>query len=69
MELRLPMRYTIHLERDEFLIVTKALRGTLNADEKEVALKLQEKMMLDKHSLLVNMVEESQKTVNNIQGK
>lgn len=66
MEFRMPFRYSLQLERDEFLLITKALRGTLTVEEKELAVALQEKMMLDKHHMLLQTLEESQKTVDNI---
>lgn len=69
MEVRIPIRYSLQLERDEFLLISKALRGTLTEEEKPIALQLQEKMLRDKHNQLNDMLAQSQKAIDNINGK
>jgi hypothetical protein len=70
METKIHWTYALHLSKDEFLIVSKALRGTLKDGlEKEAALALQEKMVRQKHEILEQALDESAKVITNIENK
>jgi hypothetical protein len=69
MEVRTTWSYTLILSKEEFLLVSKALRGALKESEKNPAAQLQEKMVEMKHAVLQQALEESSKTMENIQNK
>lgn len=69
MDMRVTWKYTLDLTKDEFLIVSKALRGTLKDEEKAIALALQERMVLQKHTMLQQALDESAKVLINIENR
>jgi hypothetical protein len=70
MEVRVTWSFNLVLTKEEFLIVSKALRGALLKDEeKALAVQLQEKMVEQKHTILEQALGESAKTIANIQSK
>jgi hypothetical protein len=70
MDVRVTWSFNLILTKEEFVLVSKALRGALvKEDEKALAIQLQEKMVEQKHSILEQALGESAKTIANIQAK
>jgi hypothetical protein len=71
MDVRVEIKYRLDLSRDEWLVVSKALRtfaDELPRDEdREIAAKLQEQMLTQKHNVLSQMTAEASKAVGNIE--
>jgi len=65
-QLKMERTFVLTLTKREFLIVGKALRGTLKPDELQEALALQESLARAKHMVLEQELHESQKLINNI---
>ena len=62
-------QFILVLTKHEFLIIGKALRGTLKPDEAQEAAELQVALAKAKHSALEHELHESQKLIDNITGK
>lgn len=69
METKIHWTYALHINKEEFLLISKALRGNLNPNEVPAALALQEKMVTQKHTILEQATEESAKVIANIENK
>ena len=69
METKIHWTYALHVNKEEFLLISKALRGNLKDEEKPAALALQEKMVTQKHAILEQVLEESAKVITNIENK
>lgn len=68
MDFRVTWIFRLDLTKDDFRLVSKALRGALSTDEeKAAALELQKKMLRDKHATLLQALAESQKAMENIE--
>ena len=75
-DIKLDIKYRMDLSREEWLVVSKALRVIaeggrcpnviLTAAEEEIAEKLQEQMLVQKHNVLSQMTEEAAKPVANL---
>ena len=61
--------FTIILSKREFLIVGKALRGSLKESERAEALDLQKALARARHTILEQELHESQKLVDNIEAE
>lgn len=70
MDVKVDIKYRLDLNRDEWLVVSKALRtfaDELPRDEdREIAAKLQEQMLVQKHNVLSQMSAEAGKAVANV---
>jgi hypothetical protein len=70
MDIKLDIKYRLELNRDEWLVVSKALRafaGDLPRDDaREVAATLQEQMVNQKASVLDQMAGEAQIAAENV---
>lgn len=70
METKIHWTYALHVTKEEFLLISKALRGNLkDGEEKTAALALQEKMVTQKHDILEQALDEAAKVLVNIQNK
>lgn len=69
METKIHWTYALHVNKEEFLLISKALRGNLKDEEKTAALALQEKVVMQKHAILEQVLEESAKVITNIENK
>ncbi len=69
MDIKLLIQYRLDMNRDEWLVVSKALRAfastTPNDPECQIAAALQGQMLQQKHSALSQMTEEAAKHVTN----
>lgn len=61
--------FIVTLNKEEFLLVSKALRSRLSPDEAQDAIDLQETLVKSRHAVLVQEMHESQKLINNIEDK
>jgi len=68
-QVRTERTFIVTLNKEEFLLVSKALRGTLDDDEKKDALDLQEMLAKSRHSVLNQELLESQKLIVNIENE
>lgn len=66
MDVRIMNTFRIDFSKDEFLLVSKALRGTLDAEERQAAQELQKRMLRARHQLLHHLLSESQKAIDNV---
>ena len=66
MNVRFVWTFSLSLSKEEFRLISKALRGALRDEDKEPALELQKKMLRDKHEILRQAINESQKAIDNI---
>jgi len=66
MELDVDLTFTLKLNRQEFLLVSKALRGALKPEELEAAQELQKRMVTLRHKQFEHMLRESQKLMGNL---
>ena len=66
---RVSWTYTLYVSKEEFLLVSKALRGNLKESEKAEALALQESLVRQKHTILQQALDESAKVIANIEKK
>jgi hypothetical protein len=81
MDIKLDIKYRLELNRDEWLVVSKALRAfaddlardsvgdSLQREMGEIAAKLQEQMLAQKHTVLSQMAGEAGKAVANVKAK
>ena len=65
-QVKMTREYILVLSKREFLLVGKALRGTLKPEEAQEALDLQVALARAKHTVLEQELGESQKLMNNI---
>lgn len=68
-QLKTERQYTIVLSKQEYLLVGKALRGTLKEAEKPQAHDLQVALAKARHTMLEHELHESQKLIDNIDDK
>jgi len=74
-DVRVEIKYRLELNRDEWLVVSKALRefaGTspppnITAGEREIASALQEQMLVQKRNALTQMAADAGKAVANVE--
>jgi len=67
MDVRLELKQSLVLTKDEWRLISKALRGALKpGPEQEEAFELQKKMHRLKHEWLKQTIAESQKVIDNI---
>jgi hypothetical protein len=67
MDVRVAWSFNLNLSKEEWRLVSKALRGVLKpGDETEDALDLQKRMLRSKHEILRQALGESQKAIDNI---
>ena len=67
MDMRVSWTFRLDLTKEEFRIVSKALRGALTKPEdSEAALELQQRMLRTRHEMLRQALAESQKAIDNI---
>jgi hypothetical protein len=67
MDIRVTWTFRLVLTKQEFRILSKALRGALRTGEEQAeALELQKRMLRTKHDVLRQAFAESQKAVDNI---
>jgi hypothetical protein len=66
MDVKVEVKYRIDLNRDEWLLVSRALRGLLTPNDEASARALQEQMLVQKHNILSQMAEEADKAVGNV---
>lgn len=64
---RVHWTYSITVSKEEFLLISKALRGNLKPEEMQAALELQEALVRQKHAVLQQALSESQKVISNIE--
>lgn len=79
MDVKLDIKYRLELNREEWIVVSKALRWFAAAEtaipvistdiERDVADKLQEQMLTQKHNTLSQMAGEAGKAVANVKAK
>ena len=55
MDVKVELKYRLDLNRDEWLLVSRALRGQLSIDDEPAAHALQEQMVMQKHNVLSQM--------------
>lgn len=67
MDMRVTWSFRLDVDKHEFRILSKALRGALRTDEERAeALELQKRMLRTKHEVLQQALAESQKAIDNI---
>ena len=67
MDMRVSWTFRLDLTKEEFRVVSKALRGALTKPEdREAALELQQRMLRTRHEVLRQALAESQKAIGNI---
>jgi len=66
-DMRVEMKYTLALTKDELTLVQRALRCLLTAEEQAPALVLQEAILLQRARLLDQMANEADKAAENIE--
>lgn len=67
MDMRVTWSFRLDVDKHEFRILSKALRGALRTDEERAeALELQKRMLRTKHEVLRQAFAESQKAIDNI---
>jgi hypothetical protein len=77
MDVKLEVKYRLELNRDEWLVVSKALREFATCipasghpdEEREIAARLQEQMLAQKHAVLSQMAGEAGKAVASVKAK
>ena len=67
MDIRLHFDYTVNLSTREFLLISKALRGTLKEEEKPEASELQVLMMKSRAAQIKHTLAEVKKLEENLQ--
>ena len=67
MDFRVLTVYRLDLNKDEFNLIQRALRGALTEEEKAEAQALQEKLLIERHSVLSQMAKTSEVAVTNIE--
>jgi len=68
MDMRVTRTFRLDLTKEEFRVVSKALRGALRTQaERDAALELQKRMLRTKHDVLRQALGESQKAIDNIE--
>lgn len=73
-DLKMNVNYQLSLTRDEWNVVSKALRtfasvSPESVEEREIARNLQEQMVRQKHAVLEQMTGEAAKGVHNIEAE
>lgn len=67
MDMRVTWNFRLDIDKHEFRVLSKALRGVLRTDEERAeALELQKRMLRMKHEILQQALAESQKAVDNV---
>jgi vacuolar-type H+-ATPase subunit E/Vma4 len=66
-DFRISWMFRLDLTKEEFRLVSKALRGTLAAADQPAALELQKKLLRERHKCLSQALNESQKAIDNIE--
>lgn len=67
MEIDVRLDYVLHLSKEEFLLIGRALRGTLKPQEVEAARELQVAIVASRHKQLEQKLRESAKLMENIE--
>lgn len=68
-QIKTERQYVVSLTKREFLVISKALRGTLKPEELEEARALQVALAVAKHEILKQELNESQKLMDNIEAE
>lgn len=66
MDVKLEVKYKLEMDKREWLVLSRALRGCMTPEDKVIAAQLQEQMLVAKSNTLNQMADEAEKAVDNI---
>lgn len=67
MDVRLEVKYKLEMDKREWLVLSRALRGCMTEEDKAIAKEMVDRMVMQKASTLNQMADEADKAVDNVE--